>query len=586
MSQVFSMGRKVFAGAIFVVICLGWVLPAHAQATPKEPSTDAGVIKVEIGAGPVAGMQPLHEISVKVSEPLAGVKAGAPLLRMPLVISNVQTSAESMTDLQARDAQGPLTLVFHDDAPGQEPYRHWVASRTVHGPVELSYRLPITNAPNARGAAPPFELRSDGRAFSGLLGTFLMQPDDTATYRMKLAWDLAPLGSDALGVSTMGVGNAATPTAQATKDLESVFVMGGGVGHEPSRPSADGFFSAWQGTPPFDARALMQWTHRLYGYYLKFFKAENTAYSVYLRSNPINAGGGVEVGSSFVGTFDEKTRIEDFKLTLAHEMVHTFVHSLDGPDHLATEWFGEGVAVYYQRTLPLRAGQISPSDYLRDLNSTAARYYTDILNNTPNAQIPSRFWADTRVRVLPYDRGSLYFAQLNDEIVQASRGRRSLDDVLLGFLERRKQGKPLTEAAWVQAVVAAVGERGKRELEAMMRGDRIQLRSEAFGPCFRRIGKPMRRYELGFTPDVLIAPRRIVRGLVPGSAAASAGLRNGDEIIVPVPQDAIQGDQHAKLTLRISRAGRVMDITYLPRGGTLEVPQWVASPSAACRPSR
>lgn len=586
MSRLFSTSGKVLAGAVLAVLGHGWVLPAHAQATAKEASKGVGVIEVEIGAGPVAGTQPLHEISVRVSEPLAEVKAGAPLLRMPLVISNVQTSAGNMTDLQAHDGQGPLTLSFHDDASGQEPYRHWVASRAVHGPVELSYRVPITNAPNARGAAPPFELRSDGRAFSGLLGTFLMQPDDAAAYRMKLAWDLAPLGSDALGVSTMGVGNVVTPTARPTKKLESVFVMAGGVGHEPEWPSADGFFSAWQGTPPFDARALMQWTHRLYGYYLKFFKAQSAAYSVYLRSNPINAGGGVEVGSSFVGTFDEKTRIKDFKITLAHEMVHTFVHSLDGPDHLATEWFGEGVAVYYQRVLPLRAGQIGPDDYLEDLNSTAARYYTDILNDTPNARIPSRFWADTRVRVLPYDRGSLYFARLNDEIVQASSGRHSLDDVLLGFLERRKQGKPLTEEAWVQAVVAAVGERGRQEFEAMMRGDPIQLRSGAFGPCFRRVEKPMRRYQLGFTPDVLIEPRRIVRGLVPGSAAARAGLRNGDEILVPVPQDGIQGDQHATLTLRISRAGKTMDITYLPRGETVEVPQWVASPSATCKASR
>jgi predicted metalloprotease with PDZ domain len=586
MSRFFSTGGKVLAGAVLAAIGHGWAPSAHAQAAATKAGKDAGAIEVEIGAGPVAGTQPLHEISVRVVEPLAEVKAGAPLLRMPLVISNVQTSAASLTDLRARDARGPLALGFHDDASGPEPYRHWVASRAVHGPVELSYRLPISNAPNARGAAPPFELRSDGGAFSGLLGTFLMQPDDTAAYRMKLAWKLAPLGGEALGVSTLGVGNAVTLTAQATKELESVFVMAGDVGHEPARPSADGFFSAWQGTPPFDARALMQWTHRLYGYYLKFFKARNAAYSVYLRSNPINAGGGVEVGSSFVGTFDDKTRIEDFRITLAHEMVHTFVHSLDGPDHLATEWFGEGVAVYYQRVLPLRAGQISPGDYLKDLNSTAARYYTDILNDTPNARIPSRFWADTRVRVLPYDRGSLYFARLNDEIVQASSGRRSLDDVLLGFLERRKQGKPLTEEAWVQAVVAAVGERGRQEFEAMMRGDRIQLRSGAFGPCFRRIEKPMRRYELGFTSDVLIEPRRIVRGLVPGSAAARAGLRNGDEILVPVPQDGIQSDQQARLTLRISRAGKTMDISYLPRGEAVEVPQWVASSSAACKALR
>ncbi len=72
------------------------------------------------------------------------------------------------------------------------------------------------------------------------------------------------------------------------------------------------------------------------------------------------------------------------------------------------QWFSEGQAVYYQRLLPLRAGLITAEEFLEDLNSTAARYYTNALNNTPNDQISARFWEDTRIRVLPYDRGSMY----------------------------------------------------------------------------------------------------------------------------------------------------------------------------------
>ena len=132
--------------------------------------------------------------------------------------------------------------------------------------------------------------------------------------------------------------------------------MGGQVGHEPDRPAADGFFSAWQGTPPFDARALLQWTHGLYDDYLRFFGARGVTYNVFLRRNKVNPGGGVEVANSFVGTYDDGTPVEDFKLTLAHEMVHTFVGALDEKDELAASWFAEGLAVYYQRLLPYRAG--------------------------------------------------------------------------------------------------------------------------------------------------------------------------------------------------------------------------------------
>ncbi|WP_426700744.1 peptidase M61 [Rhodanobacter sp. Col0626] len=539
-------------------------------------------ISVTLQPSVSAGAQRITSLHVAVQMPGNAAAAGAPLVRMPLVTSNVKTAAVNLHDLQAYDADGALALTYDDDRGGQKPYRRWKAARIVHGPLKLSYRVDITNEANPLGAAPPFELRSEGRVFSGLTGSFLLLPDSSQAYRLKLHWDLAGLGGNTLGVSTLGLGDQLGATAVAPEQLESVFLMGGQPGHEPERPAADGFFSAWQGTPRFDARALMQWTHQLYTYYLKFFDAGNTAYSVYLRRNPINPGGGVEVGHSFVGTFDEHTPVDTFKMTLAHEMVHTFVGALDAKDELAASWFSEGLAVYYQRLLPLRAGQIDRQAYLDDLNTTAARYYTDMLNTTPNDQISARFWPDTRIRVLPYDRGALYFAQVDAALRHASKGKRSLDDLVLALLHRRASGHPVTESDWVDAVTQALGKRGKLQFQQMMRGKLVVLPPDAFGRCFRRVTRPLRRYELGFTPDVLIEPRRIVRGLIPGSEAARAGIRNGDEIVKPVPQDGIQADQHARLELKIRRGAQAMDISYLPRGEVVDAYQWVESNESRC----
>jgi membrane-associated protease RseP (regulator of RpoE activity) len=119
----------------------------------------------------------------------------------------------------------------------------------------------------------------------------------------------------------------------------------------------------------------------------------------------------------------------------------------------------------------------------------------------------------------------------------------------------------------------------------MLRGDPVLPASDAFGPCFRRTTKQLRRYESGFEPRVLSEPSRIVRGLVAGSAAEKAGLRNGDHITKPVPQDMIQADQTAELTLQIERAGKPLTIRYLPRGEQVEAYQWerVASvPESHC----
>jgi predicted metalloprotease with PDZ domain len=254
-------------------------------------------------------------------------------------------------------------------------------------------------------------------------------------------------------------------------------------------------------------------------------------------------------------------------------MLHTFVGGLDGRGDDAS-WYAEGLAVYYARLLALRAGQITPDQFLADLNATAGRYYTDALIHTPNADIAPNFWADTRIRVLPYDRGSMYFAVVDEEVRAASGGKQTLDDLVLAMLARRRDHLPADEAAWKQQIQQHLGAKGISEFDAMLAGAIELPQSNAFGSCFKRIEKPLRRYQLGFDPKVLIEPKRIVRGLIPGSAAELAGVRAGDEITKPVPQDLIQGQQNGVLTLELLRDGKPLTISYVPRGETVQAFQW------------
>jgi len=73
----------------------------------------------------------------------------------------------------------------------------------------------------------------------------------------------------------------------------------------------------------------------------------------------------------------------------------------------------------------------------------------------------------------------------------------------------------------------------------------------------------------------LQARPKIVRGLISGSNAEKAGLRNGDEILNGFPQDALQGDQQAYVTLDLRRNGRALQIRYQPRGEAVNAFQWV-----------
>lgn len=519
--------------------------------------------------------------------------AGPVLLELADVTFNVPSAGGQIRLLAAHDAQGPLQLTAQAIGEGDTGKRQWLPDRATQGPITIRYRVPVEGALAPRGAAPPIELRNETGAVSGSGATFLLRPPG-GRYLFRVHWDLAALPAGATAVSSLGYGPVEPLPADT---LDSVYFMAGDLGVFPTdagaHPDRADFFSAWQGHPPFDAPELMATARTLRERFIAFFDADRSPYGIMLRPNPVNPGGGIGLHRSFVVTFDDRTDVTDLEFTLSHEMFHTFQPRLDGGGEpntsLANAWFNEGLAVFYQREFLLRAGLIDTATYLEDLNRHAARYYTNALADTPNRDVPAGFWRDTRIRTLPYDRGFLYFATVDHTLRRASDNRRSLDDLVREMRRLQNRGDPPAQVDWEAIIRRELGEDGIRALHAMLGGAAPLPASDAFGPCFRRTTKMLQRYELGFEPAVLTEPERIVRGLVAGSAAERVGLRNGDRILKPVPQDAIQGNQQATLTLEVRRGDRAFTLTYRPRGETVSAWQWervIGIPEAACRSSR
>ncbi len=582
--------RRVWWSLDLVLLISLLDLPGLAQTKSEEASKiAASLLTLTLKPGPADkdGFVAYVEVSAELQK--ADTAAGAPVLKMPLVVANVDSVATTMEHFAASDARGTIVLQTKDET-GNAPvrYRHWVAERPIVGDLVFHYRAPVSHATPKR-TGPPFALRTEGGGFSGAGLVFIAMPGSDKPYRLALRWDLSQLGPQAIGVSSFGDGDRdISEPADVSRGLTSGFFMAGPVLHYPDKPPASGFSSDWLRSSflTFDPKPLMEWTAKLYDYDERFFRSGDHPYRVFLRYNPVNPGGGVGLMNSFVVTFGRDTKIDHLKFTLSHEMLHTFAPSLaDETETLDTSWFSEGLAVFYQRVLALRAGLITPDDFVRDLNQTAARYYTNSLNSTPNDQIGRRFWEDTRIRVLPYDRGSMYMAVVDSRIRKASGGTRSLDDLVLALLDRAKKGRRNTPASWIDLVTAELGPSAKTQYEGMLGGDVMLPDSDAFGPCFERTTLPLRRFELGFDPSAM-GTTRIIRGLIPGSQAARAGLQNGDEIAFPVGLDDVQGDQNRTLTLQIRRDGRVFPVTYLPRGETVDTYQWTrvpAVPDKDCR---
>lgn len=545
---------------------LGLIAILFASTSPAQ---DAPLMTVVIRPGVMSEAVGKGNLDVTMTIPGMDVAAGAPFLSMGMFVPGL-ARAQTLSSLSVRDASGPVATAG-GGAPGTPPGK-WVATRAVKGEVVVAYRLVAENIPALAGG-PPIGVRIDGDGISATGQAMLMSPSVTGAYRIALKWDLSAMSAGAEAVSSYGDGDVLLPAGPVSR-LGSALYMAGHLKREP-RAVAGAFSSVWVGEPGFDPRPAMQWTAKLHAAMSRHFQDESEPpYRVFLRYNPMNAGGGAALTHSFIVTYGTGVTGENLKSILGHEMTHTWTANGIG------QWYSEGNAVFYQALLPWRAGMITADEYLADLNKTASRYYTNALKDTPEAEVAPRFWEDTRIRVLPYDRGAMYFAVLNGKVRKASGGRRSLDDLIQGMIVRVREAQPLTEAVWLDVLRSEIGEDGPAVHRSMMAGGLMLPESGDFGPCFRRTVRQIRQFDLGFDNRSILGAEKIIQGLKPSSEAAKAGLRNGDKITYAVALDAVQADVNRTIIVQVTRDGKTFPVTYLPRGEAVAAYQWERVPGA------
>ena len=538
-----ALGAALVAGG-------AWALPeadaplASVTITPSAMSESRG--------GLVGVVETFPDMAVEAGDRLLSIDNFSPGLTAP----------QRIEDLTVADDRGPVPL----SADKAEFPDAWNAARAVKGTLTIRYRLPIVNDNHATGG-PQGSPRIDGDGISSTGEMLLMRPETSHPYRLSLKWDLSGMGSGAAGVWTYGEGDVTLPAGPLSRLRESFF-MAGHLKREPEK--LQGAFSAvWTGDPGFDPRPSLRWAQQLHGWMSRFFgDPREVTYRIFLRYNPAaNAGGGTAFPNSFLWTYGQGVTGSHMQSILGHEMTHTWTATDMG------KWFDEGLAVYYQQRLPWMAGMVSNSAYLADINKTAARYYTNELSHLADADVLRDYWSDVRLIVIPYDRGAMYFAILDSKIRNTSHGKRSIDDLIRLIVDRNRSDLSTDETFWLALLQRELGDDGLAVHRAMMNGETLVPNSDAYSPCFRRIPAQIRRYELGYNQK-RAAVGGVVEGLIPGSEAAKAGIREGDKILLRTNTDGAQRDPAMTLTVKITRDGTTVPITYLPRGGAVPGWQW------------
>ena len=244
--------------------------------------------------------------------------------------------------------------------------------------------------------------------------------------------------------------------------------------------------------------------------------------------------GGTGLTDSFALFATSNTGLDRFRRLLAHEYAHNWIPGKLGGMPAENEqvlyWFSEGFTDFYTYRL-LRLGKlITEAEYVARYNELIREYYMLPVREAPNDRIVKDFWSDPDVHRLPYLRGFLFATNLNAAIRNASGGKSSLDNVILGLYQAsRESRKELT----FESLAAAFKNYLAHDPTPIMKrhltdGELVVPAADALGPGILQevVGVPV--FELGFDFDKF-AKDRVVADLDPNSAAYAAGLRNGQQ---------------------------------------------------------
>ncbi|MFJ2504498.1 hypothetical protein [Microbacterium sp. NPDC087592] len=530
--------------------------------------------RFELDLRPVADGDVWTAFDVHYLVDLPAVAAGETLLSIPEVVVSIPATPYRTEDLAVSDDAGPLVLTEAEptsDSSGV--YRHWVADRTTEGRVEVAFRAPVRPHDELTPVGPLFDLRAEELGLFGAGLNFLVLPGDVSTpdgpvFDFSLRW---LLDEGVQAVSSYGTGDRSW-----SGPLQSVAFCyyAAGTPHRTPEGSGDFGIHSYNDTP-FDLDEIGEYVARLHTEFTRFFEDEGSSYHVLIRKNLGQGTGGSAFPGSFAFAFSAvgETETDQLRSLLAHEMAHNWPTLND--HRSAISWYTEGTAEYYSHVLPHRTGILSTPALAAQLTDRFQQYDTNAMRGLDNDAASAAYWADPRAQRIPYGRGLRYLIATDGRIRQATDGEKTLDDVVLDILRAQRAGEQVGAAGWVERVAAFTGVDAQRDFDAMAAGTPIPLPDVPF-EGMRAVPATAAEYDLGFDVASFRSDGRRVQGLRPDSAAARAGVRDGDALVdLALPYHASRYSDRP-LSLNVVRAGEPLVFDYLPAGDQVATVRWEA----------
>ncbi|HWC98877.1 MAG TPA: PDZ domain-containing protein [Candidatus Sulfopaludibacter sp.] len=243
-------------------------------------------------------------------------------------------------------------------------------------------------------------------------------------------------------------------------------------------------------------------------------------------------------------------------------------------------WVSEGLSVYYQDLLLVRAGLMTKEQYLAKMavaigtfENGDGRHYqsaTESSQNTWNSG--SGVAGDRNTTISYYNNGAMLGAMLDLQIREGSGNRKSLDDVMHGLYRKfyREKKRGFTDAEFRAECESAAGVSLAEIFEYAATTKEVNY-AKYFALAGLQLDVTAEEVAGGYLGvDTHTDKGLVVVDVAADSPAAAAGLKPGDRILqvdgtaaaAPVLNKAIQAG--SRIQLHVSRAGSEIDVEAAP----------------------
>lgn len=237
--------------------------------------------------------------------------------------------------------------------------------------------------------------------------------------------------------------------------------------------------------------------------------------------------------SNNLNVLPEDPRSQEAYSLLAHEYFHNWngIKIPTAGDDPGTYWFSEGFTNYYTRRMLIRAGYMNDENYAQALSRALRNYDSNPMKGERNERIQEGFWSDRQVQELPYQRGDMLAVVLDQHIRTKTNGEKSLDDFMRELFRTPLDPNKVDSEVLFERLKSWVEPEMLRHVEMVVRdGAAVELPSHLVEPNLKMVSGEMREFDPNIDIEKTRKEKKLA-GIVEGSEAYKAGLRNGQQLL-------------------------------------------------------